>query len=72
MLSFRTGGIVPIKASIMHRDNLESVTNLALERSGRSLDEIGCVAVTIGPGLQSCLREGIGFAKKLAKESEYE
>ena len=68
--SLRTGGIIPIKAADLHHDNIERVTKLALERSGRSLEEVGGIAVTIGPGLKVCLFEGISFAKKLAKEAK--
>ena len=42
------------------------VTNMALERSGRSLEEVGAIAVTVGPGMVLCLDEGIKFAKELA------
>ena len=72
MSSLRTAGISPVKAADIHHSNIESVTNLALERSGRSLDEIGGIAVTVGPGVGLCLSEGISFAKRLAKEAKYE
>ncbi len=63
--------MIPDKASELHLLNLQRITEQALERSGRSLKEIGGIAVTVGPGLKACLWEGVKFARKLAKEAEY-
>ena len=62
---------MPLKAADLHRDNIERVTQMALERSGRSLDEVGGIAVTVGPGMKPSLHEGIQFARKLAQESKF-
>ena len=63
--SYRTGGIVPNVAGQLHHENLASVTNAALERSGYGIEGMSAVAVTIGPGLAPCLKEGLVFAKNL-------
>ena len=64
----RTGGIVPKRAADLHKEKIEEVVTLALERSGRSLRNVAGIAVTVGPGLKMCLHEGIKFAKMLAKK----
>ena len=66
-----TGGVVPIVAADLHRDNLQKVTNLALERSGLQIEDIDVVAVTVGPGLALCLWAGLDFAKSLAHTNRY-
>ena len=68
-LLHRTGGIIPIVAAALHRENLERVTQLALERSGIEVDEVLAIAVTMGPGLATCLSEGVAFAKELARKA---
>ena len=66
-----TGGVVPIVAADLHRDNLQKVTNLALERSGLQIEDIDTIAVTVGPGLALCLWAGLDFAKSLAHTNRY-
>jgi len=60
------GGVVPELASRAHVRNIATVTDLALKRAGVSLEEIGLVAVTRGPGLVGSLLVGLEFAKALA------
>lgn len=68
-MAHRTGGIIPSVAAALHRENLERVTKLALERSGMEVGEVAAIAVTMGPGLAICLSEGVTFAKELARKA---
>ena len=61
---------MPLKAAALHKQYLEEVTNMALKKSGRTLEEIGAIAVTVGPGLKPCLLEGIKYAKELASKAK--
>lgn len=74
-LHAKYGGIVPYLAKREHERNLPIVFKKALKKTGfktsnlKSLiSKIDCIAVTIGPGLEPCLWQGINFAKKLAEE----
>lgn len=60
------GGVVPEIASRFHTEYIYSVVRKALEDSGRSMDEIGLVAVTHGPGLPGSLLVGLAFAKAVS------
>ncbi|HEX7079295.1 MAG TPA: tRNA (adenosine(37)-N6)-threonylcarbamoyltransferase complex transferase subunit TsaD [Candidatus Eisenbacteria bacterium] len=60
------GGVVPEFASRAHVTLLPRVVAEALERAGVSLDAIGGVAATVGPGLVGSLLVGLEFAKGLA------
>ena len=59
-------GVVPELAARAHVENLLPVLNTALERAGRSLQEIDVVAVTNRPGLVGSLLVGVTAAKTLA------
>jgi N6-L-threonylcarbamoyladenine synthase len=60
------GGIVPEVASRHHLELTVPVVESALDEAGVSLDEIGAVAVTAGPGLIGALLVGLSTAKALA------
>ena len=60
------GGVVPEIASRHHTKNISLVLDEALEIANIKLEEICCVAVTIGPGLVGALLVGVSFAKALA------
>ncbi len=60
------GGIVPEIAARTHYEAIELLCQEALRRSGVSLDDIGLLAVTQGPGLVGSLLVGLSFAKGLA------
>jgi N6-L-threonylcarbamoyladenine synthase len=62
------GGIVPGLAKSAHEENLDRVIELALKRAEMSLAEIDAIGVTIGPGLEICLRVGSNKARELAIE----
>ena len=60
------GGIVPEAASRIHAEAIDSVCGAALEQAGVCTEEIGAVAVTVGPGLPGSLLVGLEFARGLA------
>jgi len=60
------GGVVPELASRQHVRDICGVVEAALERASTTLDDIGLVAVTQGPGLVGSLLVGVSFAKSLA------
>jgi N6-L-threonylcarbamoyladenine synthase len=65
-LHARYGGVVPEVASRRHLELVAPVVEEALERAGATLDGVGAVAVTRGPGLIGALLVGISAAKALA------
>ncbi|MCK4606019.1 MAG: tRNA (adenosine(37)-N6)-threonylcarbamoyltransferase complex transferase subunit TsaD [candidate division Zixibacteria bacterium] len=60
------GGVVPEIASRAHLRMLVPVYRQSFEESGVTLDEIGLIAATMGPGLVGPLLVGLTFAKGLA------
>jgi N6-L-threonylcarbamoyladenine synthase len=60
------GGVVPEIASREHVKAIDSVIDLALKESGKTLDDITAIAVTYGPGLVGALLVGLSEAKALA------
>ena len=60
------GGIVPEAASRIHAEVIDSVCGAALEQAGVGMDDLGAVAVTVGPGLPGSLLVGLEFARGLA------
>jgi N6-L-threonylcarbamoyladenine synthase len=60
------GGVVPELASRQHVRDICGVTEKALADAGTSMDDIGAIAVTQGPGLVGSLLVGVSFAKALA------
>ena len=60
------GGVVPEIASRAHVEAISNITYEALEVAGVTLDEIGAVCVTNGPGLIGALLVAVNFAKSLA------
>ena len=63
------GGVVPELASRMHVDAVYPCIKEALDKSGKSLDDIDAVAVTYGPGLVGALLVGLSAAKGLCAAS---
>jgi N6-L-threonylcarbamoyladenine synthase len=66
LMHARYGGVVPEIASRRHLELLDAVVSDALERASASLDDVGNVAVTRGPGLIGALLVGVSAAKALA------
>jgi len=60
------GGVVPELASRQHVRDICGVFEAALADAAVTLEEIGAVAVTQGPGLVGSLLVGVAFAKALA------
>ncbi|HET7484245.1 MAG TPA: tRNA (adenosine(37)-N6)-threonylcarbamoyltransferase complex transferase subunit TsaD [Solirubrobacterales bacterium] len=60
------GGVVPEVASRHHLELTAPVVGAALGEAGATLDDIGAVAVTAGPGLIGALLVGISTAKAIA------
>ena len=65
-LHARYGGVVPEVASRRHLELVSPVVQEALREAGASLDDVGTVAVTQGPGLIGALLVGLSAAKALA------
>lgn len=60
------GGVVPEIASRAHIEAISKITYEALDKAGVSLNEIGAICVTNGPGLIGALLVAVNFAKSLA------
>jgi N6-L-threonylcarbamoyladenine synthase len=61
------GGVVPGLARDAHVANIDRVVHQALERAGmKSAAEVDAIGVTVGPGLEICLRVGCTRAQELA------
>src|SRR5437588_2967710 len=65
-LHARHGGVVPEVASRRHLELVTPVIREALTQAGATLDDVGRVAVTQGPGLIGALLVGLAAAKALA------
>ncbi len=64
------GGVVPEVASRSHIEKINTIVTQALDGAHLSLDDIGAIAVTTGPGLPGSLLVGLCFAKALAYEKQ--
>jgi N6-L-threonylcarbamoyladenine synthase len=62
----RFGGVVPEVAARHHLELAAPVVEAALGEAGVTLDAIGAVAVTAGPGLIGALLVGVSTAKAIA------
>ncbi len=60
------GGVVPEIASRHHLELSNAAVDDALRRAGATLDDVGLVAVTQGPGLVGALLVGVATAKGIA------
>lgn len=60
------GGVVPELASREHLRNIVPVVHGALEKAGKSFEQIDAFAVTKGPGLAGALLVGVSYAKSLS------
>lgn len=60
------GGVVPELASRQHVRDICGVVESALAKAEVSIDDLGAVAVTQGPGLVGSLLVGVSFAKAFA------
>lgn len=62
----RFGGVVPEVASRKHLEAFNPLLNEALKEASATLEEIGQIAVTAGPGLVGSLLIGLSSAKALS------
>lgn len=60
------GGVVPEIASRKHIEKINQVIEEALKEAKYTLDDIGAIAVTYGPGLVGALLVGVAEAKAIA------
>jgi len=60
------GGVVPELASRQHVRDICGVVEAALAKAEASMEDLGAVAVTQGPGLVGSLLVGVAFAKAFA------
>ena len=60
------GGVVPEIAGRAHSEAICPIVTEALEKSGKTLEDIDAIAVTSTPGLIGALLVGVSFAKSLA------
>ena len=65
-LHARYGGVVPEIASRRHLELVSPVVATALDDAGATLDDVGLVGVTQGPGLVGALLVGLSAAKAIA------
>jgi N6-L-threonylcarbamoyladenine synthase len=66
----RFGGVVPEIASRHHLELVNLVVRQAFDGAGATLDDIGLVAATQGPGLVGALLVGLSSAKAIAAARE--
>jgi N6-L-threonylcarbamoyladenine synthase len=60
------GGIVPEIAARNHYEVIDLLTRQALQKAKVDMEDIGLLALTVGPGLIGSLLIGLAFAKGLA------
>jgi tRNA threonylcarbamoyl adenosine modification protein TsaD len=60
------GGIVPGLARDEHARRIDSIVDQALRAANVTVQEVDAVGVTVGPGLEICLRVGLQKAVELA------
>ncbi len=62
----RYGGVYPLLAKREHQKNLPTVLEQVMKKAKNP--KLDLIAVTVGPGLEPCLWQGINFAKDLSKK----
>ncbi len=65
-LHAKYGGVYPFLAKREHQQNLPLVFKKALRQTQNK--QIDLIGVTVGPGLEPCLWQGVNFAKDLAEK----
>mmetsp|Transcript_42174 Transcript_42174/g.76084 ORF Transcript_42174/g.76084 Transcript_42174/m.76084 type:complete len:523 (-) Transcript_42174:53-1621(-) len=64
------GGIVPGLAMAAHQENIDRVVQSALDNANMQIEDVDAIGVTVGPGLEICLRVGCNKARELAVKHE--
>ncbi|XP_041976745.1 probable tRNA N6-adenosine threonylcarbamoyltransferase, mitochondrial [Aricia agestis] len=67
-LHVKFGGINPIIARDLHKDNIDRLVNEALGCANKGVDDIDAIAVTVKPGLLVSLEVGVKYAKYLSRK----
>jgi N6-L-threonylcarbamoyladenine synthase len=62
------GGIIPNVARLLHHDNLVFAVSDCINQMPKGWKNIDAIALTVKPGLEPCLWEGIQFTKLLLKK----
>lgn len=65
-LHAKYGGVYPMLAKREHIKNLPLVYKKAIKQAG--IKQVDLIGVTVGPGLEPCLWQGVNFAKDLAEK----
>ncbi|XP_072730766.1 tRNA N6-adenosine threonylcarbamoyltransferase, mitochondrial isoform X2 [Ciconia boyciana] len=68
--SIYTGGIIPVVAQQLHRENIEQVVKEVLSVSGVSVHELTAIATTVKPGLALSLGVGLQYSLNLVKRCQ--
>ena len=63
-----TGGIIPNVARLLHNENLIYAVSDCIKKIDNGWNDIDAIALTVKPGLEPCLWEGIQFTKLLLKK----
>ncbi|KFP37253.1 hypothetical protein N324_07084, partial [Chlamydotis macqueenii] len=61
----QAGGIIPVVAQQLHRENIKQVVKEALSASGVSVHELAAIATTVKPGLALSLEVGLQYSLDL-------
>ncbi len=64
------GGIHPREAADHHKDNAARLFKSALKSESLTIDDIGAIAYSQGPGLGPCLRIGAAIARGISSKLE--
>lgn len=67
-LHAKFGGVMPSLAQRMHQERIDWVVKRAMVNGKCKMENLDCIAVTVGPGLSIALGVGINEAKGLAKQ----
>ena len=60
------GGVMPECASRLHTEVLQGLIETCLKEAKKTYQDLDCLAVTQGPGLEGSLLVGVAAAKSLA------
>ncbi|NP_001005301.1 tRNA N6-adenosine threonylcarbamoyltransferase, mitochondrial [Danio rerio] len=66
----KTGGIIPLVAQRLHRENISRVVQEALNRSAIEPSELTAVATTVKPGLALSLGIGLDYSLKFVRQHQ--
>ncbi|KFU87811.1 putative tRNA threonylcarbamoyladenosine biosynthesis protein Osgepl1, partial [Chaetura pelagica] len=64
-IHLQAGGIIPVVAQQLHRENIKQVVEEALSVSGVSVHQLAAIATTVKPGLALSLEVGLQYSLNL-------